>query len=212
MRPIPWLPALAQKQFWIDWLHFDQVALDYPNYTFAFPLPQSFNLVLSVNSNLWYRELHIHHPDAAEPIKLGWNDGAHWHPFVFRDDELEAICQCLSKHNPLMKHPGIPFLLLVQFACISRLETDQIEIRKFKVKEAYESLDIFASNEIEQLVRDTLHFLPHDMYWSSHAEYGWVMDGNYPYSLRIASNKDFPFKLFNNLLDAARSCLNPDLT
>lgn len=198
-----WPAVFQEKQFWHDWVYFDEVQIKYPDYEFKFSIFREYELVLKVNTDLWWRELNFVHESLSEPILLGWNDMAHWHPYVFRWNEFEAICRCLARQFSTMPFPGIPLLLLHQFAPI-RFNDDMEAIRTI-IREAWQTLNLFSEAEIAEFMLRTAFVANREMYWMENPQLGWVMDGEFPYSLRVATNKEFPFKQFNQMVEASKT-------
>lgn len=91
----------------------------------------SLNLRISLSPNLSYFELTFCTADVYD-IAIAQHDQAHWHPFVLRWEELEAICRAVgitysqeeeegdTGTDGGWEHPGLPLLFLYRFAPICR--------------------------------------------------------------------------------------------
>lgn len=196
-----------QKQFWIDYVHFEEPGIHYPefeNNPIKFQVSDEYSLVLSLPADLWLRNLYLSSHSPASLTLLGWNDDAYFHPYVFRWDEFEAVNRCLATRQADWKLSEISLLLLYQFVPITH--ADDIKARRQRVSSAWKSLNLFSEVEIENLVKLTTLTIDKSMYWTLKPDLGWVMDGEFPYSLRVADNADFPFASFNKMIAVSQSC------
>ena len=100
----------------------------YYNLVFPFnrdldPTDQEFNLAISIDPILSYIPLTFHAPDVYD-VRIAHDDQAHWHPFVLKWGELEAISRAVAltvrdeDQEGLYQHPGLPLLFLYRFAPI----------------------------------------------------------------------------------------------
>lgn len=60
------------------------------------------------------------------PVEIAFDDQAHWHPHLFRWEELEAVCAAIAAGDRGLPHPGVPLLLLARFAIV----TDEPEAQR----------------------------------------------------------------------------------
>lgn len=196
-----------RKEFWTDyfWLTDPWGERVYPELREPIRLPftekSGFQLELDEDCLFDYISLCLYHPEWKEPIEIGFDDQAHCHPYVFRWEELKRISHFLATHFPHC--PEVPFLLLYRFAVITK-EEDQDKAQK-EVEAAWRSLGLFSDQEIEPFLewaKDRWKAQQEDVFWVQHPEYGWVLDGAEfgVYSFRIAENKEFPFEVFNQLI------------
>ncbi|MEI7024404.1 hypothetical protein [Paenibacillus sp. y28] len=139
-------------------------------------------------------------PALPEALELGWDDQAHFHPYVFRWEELEIICRYLGKRPEFIVNPVVPLLLLYRFAPVTAAD-DEARIRQL-LKAAWSSLGLFTDSEIETIIGKTVPKRG-DLHWAPHAEFGWVLEGEAAYSLRWAEHDRFPFAQLQELVRGA---------
>jgi len=56
--------------------------------------------------------LQLAHPGAEEPVELGWDDLAHWHPHALRWSEVDLVCRAAALDDADASYPG-PYLALL---------------------------------------------------------------------------------------------------
>lgn len=104
----------------------------------VFEVGGGHGITLSINTRVGGYELGITGPGSTKPAELGWDDLAHWHPYVFRWTELELICQAVAANDPQLSHPGAPMALLCRFAAI--FDDDDVHRAEAVVTAAFAAL------------------------------------------------------------------------
>ncbi|MEV6299639.1 hypothetical protein AB0M02_09565 [Actinoplanes sp. NPDC051861] len=98
----------------------------------VFAVGGGYALTLEVDTGLDLHELGLVGPGDEEPVELGWDDLAHWHPWALRWSELELICQAVGDHS------GAALALLCRFAAV--FEDDDVESAVARVEAAFAGL------------------------------------------------------------------------
>lgn len=157
--------------------------------------------------------LFFRHAGLEQPVQLGWDDEAHWHPHVLRWAELDAICRAVSKNDSSLPHPGLPLPLLYRFASVT--VGDDAEDIFETLEQAWRGLDLFSNDEVAEFSRK-YDYRAAGFVWRPDDERGWLIhqddtlrqgDGNMYdadlYTLRLADNPEFTFREFNSMLTEA---------
>jgi len=84
-----------------------------------FGLGGGYGLELDLNLGYQYYGLGVLTPAQGSPACVGWDDQAHFHPHVFRWDELDQICRAVALAEPVLRHPGAALALLCRYTFIS---------------------------------------------------------------------------------------------
>lgn len=89
-----------------------------PQYRAEFGLPGDHGLVLELDLDDEYHSLGLLVPGGEEPVELGWDDQAHFHPHALRWSELELLARAFALHDPELRHPGPVLGLLARFVVL----------------------------------------------------------------------------------------------
>ncbi|WP_344959073.1 hypothetical protein [Actinomadura miaoliensis] len=81
-----------------------------------FGLGDGLSLDLDLDLATGYFSLGLTAPGLAEPVELGWDDQAHFHPHVLRWAELDLLGRAMALRDPELRHPGPLLALLLRFA------------------------------------------------------------------------------------------------
>jgi len=121
---------IAEPDFWPRYLFDDAAELpeDEPEeseesdesdeeYRAEFGLGGGLGLVLDVELGNWVG-LGLAAPGRTEPVELGWDDEAHFHPHVMRWSELDLLARAAAVHDPTLRHPGPVVALLARFVVL----------------------------------------------------------------------------------------------
>jgi len=128
---------------------------------------------------------------------------------VLRCEELELISRCVARMDAGLPHPGVPLLLLCQFAPITDSEDGE---RALSLRSsAWRSLKLFNDEEIGQFLKIG-DFRGTGVEWQCDGQGNWTLHLNedqHPeaglYSLRRQENDSFPFEhLADAMAEAAR--------
>jgi len=191
---------MNQQEFWTDYYWLTQEDRSYPalaDHPVELSLSEEYALLVDIEEELLDVTLLLSGRSGLEPVQLGWDDQVHFHPYVFRWAELEAISRHFRAEDP--DAGFIPFLLLYRFAAVTQQE-DLNHIRS-TVEAAWRSLDLFSEGEIQAFIKQTIRPLD-TAEWTQHPRFGWVLEGE-AYSLRQAENEDFPHADLQKLLNQA---------
>ncbi|WP_431676517.1 hypothetical protein [Kitasatospora sp. KL5] len=91
-----------------------------------FGLGDGPSLVLDVELDNEYVGLGLRLPGQGEPVELGWDDQAHFHPHVMRWAELELLARAFALHDPALRHPGPVLALLARFVMLDEGDTADV--------------------------------------------------------------------------------------
>ncbi|MFR9798165.1 hypothetical protein ACL02U_20015 [Streptomyces sp. MS06] len=209
---------MAEPDFWPVFLFddnapdvYDEDAEDQESHVTRFQLGGGFALVLDLTLALEYVDLALAAPGLPEPVTVGWDDQAHFHPHVMPWPELDLLCRAVALHDPKLRHPGPMLALLCRFAFLA--EGDDLDAVTPLVDTAFglmrpgdgkggvraETRDWFDLRDL----RGT------GVVWSSRADGHRAVDqhrddGLPLYSLRVPDSEDFPFVEWSALLAQAR--------
>lgn len=103
----------------------------------AFEVGPGHYVVLSIDASIDYYSLGVTTPGTGEPVELGWDDLAHWHPYALRWSELDLICRAIAARSPELP-PGTPLALLCRFSAV--FDDDDVDQALAAVDEAYAAL------------------------------------------------------------------------
>lgn len=125
--PIPGdlLPHLSDPSFWARFFFEEEgdddedLPEELEECSVPLMLDERHGLVLDLDLSVDYHSLSVVAPGLDEPVEVGWDDQAHFHPHVFRWDELDLLCRALAVADPSLAHPGTPLALLCRFAFLS---------------------------------------------------------------------------------------------
>ena len=84
-----------------------------------FALGGGCGLELDLNLSHRYYGLGVLTPAHRSPACVGWDDQVHFHPHVFRWEELDQLCRAVALVEPELRHPGPALALLCRYALIS---------------------------------------------------------------------------------------------
>ncbi|WP_329572991.1 hypothetical protein [Streptomyces sp. NBC_01361] len=211
---------IAEPDFWPVYLFdddapdvYDEDAEDQESHVARFQLGGGFALVLDLTLALEYVDLALAAPGLPEPVTVGWDDQAHFHPHVMPWPELDLLCRTVALHDPELRHPGPMLALLCRFAFLA--EGDDLD-RVTPLVDAAFGLMRPGDGEGEGGVRAETRdwFELRDLrgtgvVWTSRADGHRAVDqhsddGLPLYSLRAPDSEDFPFAAWSALLAHAR--------
>ncbi|MBB5960027.1 hypothetical protein FHS29_006649 [Saccharothrix tamanrassetensis] len=116
--PIPAELRLDDPRFWaMYFFESDDDYLDEEEVVVCFPVGAGHSVELSVSDG--YFDVGVRPPGAEEAVSVGWDDEAHFHPHLFRWDELDLVCRAAALVDPSLRHPGPALALLGRFLVIS---------------------------------------------------------------------------------------------
>ncbi|KUL41468.1 hypothetical protein [Actinoplanes awajinensis] len=83
-----------------------------------FSVGGGYGLVLDICVGLRSINLAMRTPDSSEPLDLGWDDQAHWHPDALRWAELDLIARAAAVLDHTLRHPGPVLALAGRFVVL----------------------------------------------------------------------------------------------
>jgi hypothetical protein len=198
--PLPVLQILHRRDFWLGNFFKADPPEPFPELAgspIACALPGNYELRLSINADSLNPTVSLAHPSLSATVELGWDDQAHWHPDLFRWEELDAVCRCVAADEPELPHPGWPLLLLYRFAPATP-DDDAIGIAS-TIRRAWESAAVLEPSEYEPLIA-AYDRRDRDYEWLYSRRRGWSLEGEDVYSLRTMDNSEFPYRLFGDMM------------
>ncbi|MFE3515066.1 hypothetical protein [Streptomyces sp. NPDC059166] len=213
---------MAEPDFWPVYLFdddapdvYDEDVDDQESHVARFPLGGGFALVLDLTLGLEYVGLALAAPGIPEPVTVGWDDQAHFHPHVMPWPELDLLCRVVALHDPELRHPGPMLALLCRFAFLA--EGDDLDRVSPLVDAAFE---VMRPGDGEGGLRaetrdwfDLRDLRGTGVVWTSRTDGHRAVDqhgddGLPLYSLRAPDSEDFPFAAWSALLAHARERLD----
>lgn len=180
----------------------------------TFPLG-ACGLALDFNCSLDYFSLEILKADGTA-VEIGWDDQAGWHPHVLRWEELDAIGESLARHDRDVPHPGLAVLLLARFAPIT--DADDAARMIPVVRQAWARVGAPPAAALDDLIA-RLDKRGAGFEWRRDAATGWTLHQDRPfdhrphlYTLRSASNPEFPFAELEAAFQQVHAVHTPDTT
>ncbi|MEU4692362.1 hypothetical protein [Actinoplanes sp. NPDC023714] len=85
-----------------------------------FPVGGGYALVVDIDLEIGSIELGLKTPKSDDPLELGWDDQAHWHPHALRWSELDLIARSAAVLDPALPHPGPVLALAGRFVVLAR--------------------------------------------------------------------------------------------
>lgn len=161
--------------------------------------PQA-SLVLDPGDDFLYISL-CFQERGKEEIEIAWDDEAHFHPYVLRVDEWQAIAAHTARmHKTDMWIPG---LLLRRFVGVDSAEAlaavTALELDMRRDSELYTAEELEAW-PIPEPYRDPAFWDTCGRKWMRRDPWGWIFVGEDAYSLRRPENPDFPFEAWNRMI------------
>ena len=187
------------KEFWLRyfWILQDDFSYELLDKPIEFLLPNGFCLYLDTGSDLSYIYLSFKHNQ--EVFEVAWDDEAQWHPFVFRFDEFIIVTKMISEINNLEE--WLTRLLFIRFVG-SDNKSEEDRMYKLKIDMLYES-GLFSKQDLKEF--DEKNKREHtdniDAKWVFDSLKGWIYEGLDAYSLRNSQNTEFPFSLWNGMIE-----------
>lgn len=206
-------PRLREPEFWRAYFFQNEVptsALDRETYRVEFPLTRGMGIALDLSSCLSYHSLNIIHPALQSSVEIAWDDQAHWHPHVLRWEELELIARCAALQDEDFRHPGLTHVFLHRFAPVC-LGDDVAGIFPM-LEAAMRTVDVLDDELIEDRL-ESVDARQGEFEWKEMDDEGWWLfqnelaqdrSGIMAYTLRHRDNSEFPFAVWNDLINAAR--------
>nr|BFE32315.1 hypothetical protein GCM10010200_045660 [Actinomadura rugatobispora] len=208
---------MAEPGFWSAYLFED----DAPDFEEEEPCRAEFDvgdghaLVLDVDLAYGAFELAVAVPGTAEPIQVGWDDQAHFHPHVMRWSELDLLARAAALRDAELRHPG-PFLaLLARFAVLD--EQDDPDAMAPLVDGAFHLVRPGTVSGLRPETREWYELRDlrgTGLLWTTRPDGHPAVDQPLDisierplYSLRAPDSDDFPFAAWAALLDRARHAL-----
>ena len=205
----PALVALSRsEQFWKDYFwEKDPTDAHYPDLadcTVRLEVAPGWSLTLALDEDLDAMELSVE--GLGETAELGWDDHAHWHPHVLRWEELDLIGRAVALRDPAASHPGLALLLLYRFAPICDDADAELAFPLLEAAWAELGVDVGPAHErmLQRTDARTAGFK-----WQL-VDRRWVLTQEKPnlerdlYTLRHADNDEFPHRLLEGVVRAAR--------
>ncbi|MBV6699173.1 hypothetical protein [Kitasatospora aureofaciens] len=126
---MPLDPALAARMadadFWPRYLLEDDDTYDEGDgeggedeFQARFALDDGHALLLDISLPYTTYDLQLTAPGLPEPVQLGWDDQAHFHPHVLRWAELDRLARAFALTDPQLPHPGPVLALLARFTVL----------------------------------------------------------------------------------------------
>ncbi len=215
------IPLLQRRDFWLRFF-WDRDDHEYPELEgceVVVPLGDEAALVLDLDELLAYFSLSLRHPSLPEPVELGWDDQAHWHPHVLRWEELDLLGRWAALSHPELTHPGVLVALLHRFTPLCR--GDDEAVVPALLEAAYRSLGVFRGKALQERV-DRYDRREAGFTWRQDPACGWVLEqdeaapeaGDHVlYTRRNGAYPHLPFQLWNEqmarLQEAYRHAADP---
>jgi hypothetical protein len=205
----PVLSLFGKRHFWTDYFWFTENQSGYAELedsSIVLPLPGEHQLILTIAPQFSEVTLYLADTSAAwEPIQLGWDDQAHWHPDVLRWEECLAICRWCARSDARLPHPGIPLLLLHRFAPITA--GDDLQQATEALVQACQLVGVFSDEELHDIL-DRADHSEDDYHWTYDHESGWTLCGEDAYTLRGPHKDEFQFTVLENALDGVKKAID----
>ena len=164
---------------------------------------------LRVDVSRFASNCYLIHPELKSPRLLGWDDDAHFHPHVFRWDEVVLLNQAAASSPEGFP----PVLLLIPFTAAPSSELTPAAASI--VVSGLHAAGGFPSAGVEATARDLLSaYMRVPVTWRENADLGPVPIeqpspvGGCLYSLRTPANPEFPFTELGSLFAQARRKIN----
>lgn len=136
-----------------------------------------------------------------EELEIAWDDEGHFHPFVLRIEEWNALSKRIAANYGT--EVWIPGLLLQRF--VGFTSRSELEAIMEQGKALRKQSGLYTEAEIDNWPQHPVQ--THEGFWESvdrkwrlQEPYGWVFEGEDAYSLRIADNPDFPYEVWNRMI------------
>jgi len=208
-------PLLRDPDFWARYFWDEsgpEIEIPGGNVDIDFARVDGYALRFHLSDNIGSMALSLVHPGTGEPVELGWDDQAHWHPHVLRWEELDLVSRFMSRADPDFAHPGLTLLLLCRFApiCVN----DAPDTVQPLLGEAWRSLGILKDEQIQ----GHMEFVDRrqDGFCWRQGPLGWTIDNDQGgpnaadvYSLRNAENPEFPHEPLTAYMKLLRDRVGP---
>ncbi|MGV9386139.1 hypothetical protein ACWDRB_60765 [Nonomuraea sp. NPDC003707] len=115
---------MADSGFWAAYLFEDDAAEpefdeeDAESFSAEFQVAEGLGLVLELDVATGYFDLALTAPELPEPVTVGWDDQAHFHPHTMRWSELDLLARAVALRDPQLRHPGPMLALLARFVVL----------------------------------------------------------------------------------------------
>ncbi|MQY15566.1 hypothetical protein SRB5_57490 [Streptomyces sp. RB5] len=209
---------MREADFWPAYLFdddapdlWDEDAEEQESQVARFELGGGFELVLDVTLGLEYVDLALRAPGRSEPVTVGWDDQAHFHPHVMSWPELDLLCRAVALHDPELRHPGPMLALLCRFAF--RGEDEDLDAVTPPTDAAFGVVRPGPDVAVRPETRDwhELRTLPGVRWVTTPGGHPVAEqpdeEGEPLYSLRVPDSAEFPFAAWAGLLARAREAV-----
>jgi hypothetical protein len=204
---------MQSPEFWRAYFFEDEsgTGYEFPTTTWHLRVSDGHAVVLRVERDFTRVWLGLHTPGGGEPLALGWDDQAHWHPDALRWEELDAVARAVAFREPALAHPGLVVLLLCRFAPMT--EGEDGDLGASLLEGALRAASVHA--ETVRRLWASVDVRHAGLRWRNHPGRGPVLEqdpvlenasGRREYTLRSAHPlARFPFAEFTELIHAARA-------
>ena len=193
---------LETKEFWLRyfWLLTDDFFYEQlEDEPISFKINDEYGLMIDTGGDMSYISLSI--KTITEEYEIAWDDESHWIPFVFRLEELDKLINRICENSSFEKWKV--YLLLVRFVgADNTLERERLFNCK---KEMLHASNLFSGDDLGlfdmDLSKNMEDLSKIEAQWEYNPQKGWCYEGFDAYSLRNINNEDFPFDIWNKMLN-----------
>ncbi|WP_125629520.1 hypothetical protein [Nonomuraea sp. WAC 01424] len=213
---------MADPDFWAAYLFEDDAPEpdlddedDEESFIAEFQVGEGLGLVLDLDIVTGYFDLALTAPELAEPITVGWDDQAHFHPHTMRWSELDLLARALALHDPRLRHPGPVLALLARFVVLD--EQDDPDVITPLMDAAFQLVRPRPGTGLRPETRDWFELRDLrgcGLRWTTGDNGCLAVEQADPdsaphdlYSLRTPGSSDFPFAAWTALVNRAEQIL-----
>ncbi len=204
--PAAFHDAMLRREFWVDYLF--PSGAEWPAFGrrchVAAPVGGGYEIVVELTSILDQTDLYLRRPGRRKLSWLGRNDLAYWPRDVLRWDETLLICEAASRLDAEFATSDVLLVLLYPFTPLT--DDDDRQQVYARMRKAFKSLGVLSARLVDRCVRECLSDATGSVWWR-HARHGWVLKqgDSMRYDGPRRPGRDFPFKYFAELIEAAHA-------
>lgn len=196
------------RLFWdrYEWRRQDDFAYEFlEDHPVPMKVSGEFTLLLDPGEDFCYISLEFLE-QGKEGVEVAWDDEGHFHPYVFRVEELQAVSERIARLHQVPV--WIPGLLLRRFVGIDPVNEQERESALQWELELRRQSGLYKEEELDAVIHPTsrpaagLHTGKSGRSWRFQSPYGWIMEGEDAYSLRHPDCAFFPFAGWNRMLQS----------